>query len=259
MTVELDYMDVTEISGDEVSREQVDRLCQRYFWAAKFCKNKDVLEIACGTGQGLGYLAGFAKTIVGSDYSSKMVEIARRHYGDRIPLQQFDAKKIPFPDGSMDIIILFEAIYYFEKPENILLECKRVLRPSGNLLIAMANCQLYDFNPSPHSHTYYTASQLSTVLESLNFKTTFYGGSPLVHISLRQKIFRPVKKLAVTLGLIPKTMIGKKFLKKLVFGEMVEMPSEILSNTSMVVEPEMLTEICERPQYKVIYCVAEKM
>ena len=49
-----DYLDVTELSGDEVSEEQVVRLCQRYYWAKEYCVDKVVLEVACGSGQGLG-------------------------------------------------------------------------------------------------------------------------------------------------------------------------------------------------------------
>jgi len=44
---------------------------------------------------------------------------------------------------------------------------------------------------------------------------------------MRQKIMRPLKKLVVRLGLIPKSMAGKKILKKLVFGNLVPMPAEI--------------------------------
>jgi len=32
-----DYISVTEISGDEVTQEQVDRLCNRYYWAGNYC------------------------------------------------------------------------------------------------------------------------------------------------------------------------------------------------------------------------------
>ena len=57
-----DYISVTEIAGDDVTQEQVDRLCNRYYWAASYCQDKDVVEAACGSGQGLGYLSnsGFA-------------------------------------------------------------------------------------------------------------------------------------------------------------------------------------------------------
>lgn len=49
-----DYVFVTEISGEEVTQEQIDRLCNRDYWAGQYCTGKDVMEVACGTGQGLG-------------------------------------------------------------------------------------------------------------------------------------------------------------------------------------------------------------
>ncbi len=57
-----DYVSVTEIAGDDVTQEQIDRLCNRYYWAGQYCAGKDVVETACGSGQGLGYLAGILIT-----------------------------------------------------------------------------------------------------------------------------------------------------------------------------------------------------
>ena len=39
-------------------------------------------------------------------------------------------------------------------------------------------------------------------------------------------MLRQVKKLAVMLGIMPKTTAGKKWLKRIVFGGLVEMPVE---------------------------------
>ena len=86
-----DYVSVTEIAGDEVTQEQIDRLCNRYYWGGRYCTGKDVVEAACGSGQGLGYLAGIAKSLEAGDYSDEILAIARRHYGERIALGQFDA------------------------------------------------------------------------------------------------------------------------------------------------------------------------
>lgn len=57
----VDYSTVTEIPGNKISKEQLTRLYHRYHFASLFCKGKDVLEVACGGGMGLGYLAKFAK------------------------------------------------------------------------------------------------------------------------------------------------------------------------------------------------------
>ena len=49
----IDYSTVTELAGDEITAEQLERLCHRYYWAGTFCAGKDVIEAACGTGPGL--------------------------------------------------------------------------------------------------------------------------------------------------------------------------------------------------------------
>lgn len=254
--MESDFLSVTEIAGDEVTREQVERLCNRYYWAGRYCSNKDVLEVACGTGQGLGYLAGIAKTLSAGDYSGAILDIAHQHYGNRILLKQFDAQDIPFADNSADIIILFEAIYYLTDAKQFIRECTRVLRPGGRVLIATANKDLFDFNPSPHSHTYYGVLELQAVFSQHGFKTEFFGDTPIDNVSMRQKILRPIKKLVVSLGLMPKSMAGKKFFKKIVFGNLVAMPAEIDENTALYVEPNPIAADSPDTRHKVIYCAA---
>ncbi len=222
-----DYVSVTEIAGDEVTQEQGDRLCNRYYWAAQYCRDKDVVEVACGTGQGLGYLTGVALSLEAGDYSEAILSIAQQHYGKRISLRQFDAQDMPFEDKSKDVIILFEAIYYLPDAERFVKECARVLRPGGKVLVATANKDLYDFNPSPHSYEYYGVEELNDLFAKHGFKAEFFGDISVGDISMRQKMLRPIKKLFVMLGIMPKSMAGKKFLKKIVFGNLVRMPTEI--------------------------------
>lgn len=251
-----DYVSVTEMAGDEVTQEQIDRLCNRYYWAGQYCADKDVVEVACGSGQGLGYLSGIVKSLEAGDYSDKILSIARRHYENRIALRQFDAQDMPFEDKSKDAIILFEAIYYIPDAERFVYECKRVLRPGGKVLIATANKDLYDFNPSPHSFKYYGIVELNCLFSRYNFKTEFFGDTPISKVSIRQRVLRPLKKLAVILGLMPKTTSGKKWLKRLVFGNLVKMPAEIDSHSSQYLEPTPLPSNKIDSRHKVIYCAA---
>ncbi len=64
--------------------------------AARYCSEKDVLELACGAGLGLGYFARGAHRVVGGDYTQWMLSCARRHYGDRIALVRLDAHRLSF-------------------------------------------------------------------------------------------------------------------------------------------------------------------
>jgi len=222
-----DYISVTEIAGDEVTQEQVDRLCNRYYWAGQYCNGKDVVEVACGTGQGLGYLAGIAKSLEAGDYSDAILSIARQHYGKRIALRQFDAQEMPFADRSKDVIIIFEALYYIPDANRFIQECARILRPGGKILVVNANKDLFDFNPSPYSYEYHGVRELKDLFERHGFGTEFFGDTPLGSVSIKQKILRPVKKAVISMGFMPKSMAAKKILKKLVFGNLVRMPAEI--------------------------------
>lgn len=252
-----DFLSVTELAGDEVSKEQVERICDRYYWAAEFCANKDVVEVACGTGQGLGYLSSKASSIVGSDVSQPMIERAKAHYGDRFPLEVFDASEMPFGDNSKDVIIIFEALYYLPDVNAFFAECNRVLRPGGRVLLTTANKDLFDFNPSPYSHEYLGVVELKNRFANFAFETRFWGGTPVGSVSWKQKVLRPAKKIAVTLGLMPKTMAGKKLLKKIVFGGLVQMPLEIDEKTSVYNKPDSISADAPNRDFKVIYCEAK--
>jgi ubiquinone/menaquinone biosynthesis C-methylase UbiE len=251
------YLEVTELAGESISSEQLNRLCNRYYWAMDYCKDKDVLEVACGTGPGLGYLANGAKSLVAGDVSNEILDIARNHYGNSIDIRQFDACSMPFADVSFDVIIIFEAIYYLPSIDKFIKECKRLLRPNGYILIATANKDLYDFIPSPHSVKYYGVSELSKLFMSHGLEAKFYGGTALSDVSLKQKIVRPVKKIASRLGLIPKTMKGKKWLKKLVFGDLLPMPAEINASTVPYDPPAPIVGMMPNISYKVIFSSAQ--
>jgi len=218
-------------------------MCQRYYWAGNYCKGKEVLEVACGTGQGAGYLAGLASNYHAGDYSEKILEIARAHYGERIQFQRLDAQQLPFENGSFDTVILFEAIYYLPSAERFVAECRRVLRSGGKVLIATANKDLFDFNPSPHSFTYYGVSELNDLLRRYGFASSFFGNTPVGDLLWRQRMLRPVKKFATNSGLMPKTMEGKKILKWLVFGSLVPMPAEIVARMVPYVDPVPIPRI----------------
>jgi len=251
-----DFVSVTELAGDEVSAEQVERICRRYYWAGEYCREKDVLEVACGAGQGVGYLASLSKSVIAGDVSEPILAIAARHYGDRFAFRQVDAHKMPFEPSTFDVVVIFEAIYYLRDLDQFFAECKRVLRPQGVLLIVTANKDLFDFNASPHSFRYPGVPELNYDLGRFGFACEFFGDTPVQAVSTRQRVLRPLKMIASRLGLIPKTTSGKKLLKRLVFGKLVKMPAEIRENTYPYVKPTPLDPNVPDTGHKVIFCAA---
>jgi ubiquinone/menaquinone biosynthesis C-methylase UbiE len=251
-----DFTDVTEMAGEEISQEQLTRLANRYYWAADYAKGRDVIEVACGTGPGLGYLSAVAASLRSGDFSTAMVAQVKKHYGTRVHCEAFDGQDMPFQDNSADVILIFEALYYVPSAEAFVAECKRVLRPSGVVLVANANPDLFDFSPSPHSFVYHGAKGLTALFAGAGFEVDLFGSTPIAKVGLKQKILRPVKKLVVSANLMPRTMAGKRLMKRLVFGTPVEMPAEITADMVEVETPDALPSGQPSTAYKVIYCTA---
>lgn len=253
-----DFISVTERGGETVSRAQLDRFHQRYIWAGRIGAGKDVLEMACGTGPGLGHLQAVSRRFSAGDIAPSVLEHARHHYGQRIDLHQFDATHTPFADQSFDVVILFEAIYYVPDAEALLREVKRLLRPGGQFLVATANKDLFDFNPSPFSHRYFNPPELRELLARHGFDATFFAGSPVPEDGPRQKLIRALKKAAVGLHLIPSSMNGKRLLKRLVFGKLVRMPVELTTDDARYQDPAPISSDQPDTRHQVLYCVATR-
>lgn len=255
-TAVTDFLDVTELAGEPISLEQLERLHHRYAWAARLCAGKDVVELACGSGAGLGLLQKVACSFEAADLSAAILERVRRHYGQRIRLRQFDAQTMPYEDQSKDVLLIFEAIYYMPDVDRFILECRRVLRPGGCVLVVTCNKDLFDFNPSPQSHTYLGVAELTDRFGAAGFGVRCYGYFPVKRMSGTQLLLRPVKRLAVSLGLMPRTMRGKRLLKRLIFGKPAVMPLEIENPPGIFEEPTALPPGVPDRDHKIIYCVA---
>jgi lipopolysaccharide/colanic/teichoic acid biosynthesis glycosyltransferase/SAM-dependent methyltransferase len=252
------FTTVTETPGTPINEEQLAMLHTRYAWAGEFAAGKDVLEVACGSGIGLGHLATRAKRVVGGDYDPQLVEIGRRTYGERIDVSAMDAQSLPFEAGTFDVVLLFEAIYYLPHPERFLLESHRVLRPGGTVLICSANCERPEFNMSPFSNRYFSARELSKLLQQHGFQAEVYAGFPLTVGGVVDRFRNNVRAVAVKLHLMPKTMRWKARIKRLFFRTLQEMPAA-LGKDLQKVEPLLQVDAHQPVSgFKVIYAVGKR-
>lgn len=112
-------------------------------WIKTALKNLDLksgdLVLELGFGPGHLQLEMSVRGIVcfGIDESMQMCRIARRRLArTAMRLARGRAEKLPFTDGVVDFVITtFPAEYIFE--QSTLMECQRVLRKNGTLLILM--------------------------------------------------------------------------------------------------------------------------
>ena len=252
----IDYSTVTEVPGTMVSREAIDMVLTRYTFAAEFCRGKHVLEVACGPGPGLGFLAGHAARVVAGDYTESLLGRAQSHYGGRVPLVRLDAGALPFADGTFDVVVLFEAIYFLPDVPSFLASCRRVLRSGGTVIIATVNPELDAFNPSPNATRYWSADGLAALCAAHGFQADLFAAFEAFDPSMRGRAMAMLKRVAVKFHLIPQTMKGKELLKRLAFGTLEPFPAEVTSASGAYHPPVAMPDRGRAGGFKVIYAVA---
>jgi SAM-dependent methyltransferase len=154
-------------------------------------------------------------------------------------------------------MLLYEAIYYLAQPEKFVAEASRVLRENGLLIICSVNKDWLDFNPSPSSIRYFSASELFLLLKQKFSGIEIYGAFPTNKDSTKERMISLIKRNAVAFHLIPKTMKGKEFFKRIFFGKLQVLPAE-LEEKMAVYSPPIPIAPSSNPSYKVLYAVGHK-
>jgi ubiquinone/menaquinone biosynthesis C-methylase UbiE len=109
-----------------------------------------VLDLGTGSGYALRALRETRDVgrSVGLDASGAMVRNARSYTDDGLlDFLRGDFGHLPFRDGSVDHVWSMEAFYYAEKPDAVLRELRRILRPGGTFF-----CAVNFFAESAHTH-----------------------------------------------------------------------------------------------------------
>ncbi len=114
-----------------------------YEEAAGNAAGLDVLDVGCNTGYGTLRLVPVARRVVGVDVSPQAIERARLRAPDGSP--EFivtGGGKLPFPDGSFDLVTSFQVLEHVPDPAAYLAELRRVLRPRGRLILTTPNAAI---------------------------------------------------------------------------------------------------------------------
>lgn len=117
----------------------------RYQVASELCCGRRVLDAACGEGYGTAMLARSAASAVGVDLSEEAVKAASAKYvAENLSYVVGDALAMPFADASFDCVVSFETIEHVTDPRRLVAEIRRVLKPSGLLVLSSPNRRAFD-------------------------------------------------------------------------------------------------------------------
>lgn len=140
---------MAEFTGERVIPGQVDidlwnEHIARYAFAARFAAGARILDAGCGAGYGSAELARAARTVVGVDASTDAVRYASENYSaHNVLFLGASCTDLPLPDGSIDLVVAFEVVEHLADWQRFLSEVRRVLVPTGRLIISTPNKAYY--------------------------------------------------------------------------------------------------------------------
>jgi ubiquinone/menaquinone biosynthesis C-methylase UbiE len=98
--------------------------------AAGVKKGTKVIDIATGPGYVAAAAARRGATVIGVDFSTAMIEEAKRHYPD-IEFREGNAEQLLFGNNLFDAAVMNFGVLHLDKPDQALAEACRVLRTGG--------------------------------------------------------------------------------------------------------------------------------
>jgi ubiquinone/menaquinone biosynthesis C-methylase UbiE len=104
----------------------------------RYGKDRDVLEVGCGTGLILGRVHDFARSAAGIDLSGGMLEKAAAR---GLAVAQASATDLPIATASVDVAYSFKVLAHIPDISGAMREMARVVRPGGHVIAEFYNAR----------------------------------------------------------------------------------------------------------------------
>ncbi len=122
------------------------RSCRSEFWRQVFAAELDylrgrlrpgeeILSVGCGPAIVEGGLANDGFAVTGLDVSREAISCAP----DTLRTVVAPAEKMPFADGSFDVVLFIVSLQFIDDYRQALSETRRVLRPEGRVIAMLLN------------------------------------------------------------------------------------------------------------------------
>lgn len=232
------------IVPDETERGIVALHLKRYAFARPACAGKRVLDAGCGVGYGSAFLAEAAAHVTGIDASEGAVAYARRRYAlANVEFRVGDLTALEAPDGSYDVVCMFEVIEHLANRGPALTEVARVLRRDGVFFVSTPRADVTTETPAnPFHHVEYSQSDFTALLSGTFADVTLYGQR-----RLQTRRHRLARRLDV-LGLrhrLPAPPSARRVLGSAPTAELE--PDDIVITQVGIARATELVAVCRRP------------
>jgi SAM-dependent methyltransferase len=150
---------------------------------------------------------------------------------------------------------MLEMIYYLADQEAAFVECRRVLKPGGKLMVCLPNRDRPDFNPSPYSTRYPNLGEITSLLRHAGFDSRVYGAFAVEAMSSRDRVLGPVRHFAVRYRLIPSSMRAKSMIKRVLYGKLPTLGAVYDGMADSTAAVELDASAVSDGRYKNLYAV----
>jgi ubiquinone/menaquinone biosynthesis C-methylase UbiE len=175
--------------------------------------DKNVLEIACGTGRFTVMLAERGADIVGLDISGAMLQQGRQKardagVADHLEFMRGDAGRLPFPDDHFDTVFAMRFFHLADTPATFLSEMRRVAKEQVffDTFNARSTRSVYNWLLPMGSHLY-TRRDVETLLDGADLRLQAGEHDWILPYGFYRKIpgavAGPIRRLDETIGESP--------------------------------------------------------
>jgi SAM-dependent methyltransferase len=160
----------------------------RYAMAQSLVGGCRVLDYGSGEGYGTATLANHAASVTGVDIDPAAIAHAQAKYVSvaNISFEAITDHRLPYPDGSFDVITCFEVIEHVPDPALVIAEIARLLSKDGLLLISTPNKAEYsdknNYKNEYHLKEFYIEEFRDFLLK--HFISVHFLGQRLISTSL---------------------------------------------------------------------------
>jgi len=115
-------------------------LTQHFITALGEAARGYVLDVACGPGILSAAIAKAAREVVAFDLTPEMLKKAAQRCGEagvgNVSFREGNAAELPFANSTFDAAVTRLSVHHFQRPDRVMSEIFRVLRPGGRLVVA---------------------------------------------------------------------------------------------------------------------------
>lgn len=133
-----------------------------------------LLDVGCGAGYLIGVLAKeHDADFFGLDISPNMLKEARKKLVGvpRVVLREGSADKLPYPDGTFDVVTCIMSFHHYPYPEKAVAEAYRVLARGGAYILSDVDKTRYG-ELEPEAYAAYDGEAVKKLFEDAGFEVT---------------------------------------------------------------------------------------